>query len=200
MKLTADGVTTYQDMTVNGVRVGQGGGDIDTNTAVGYAALAVNTTANYNVGVGYAALGANLSGAGNTGLGFQALLANSTASNNTAVGVNAGSLLTTGSNNTCIGNNAQPSSDGVSNEVTIGNDDVETTRLKGRVEFSSYPDKGKSAEAPNMYISATGLVYESTTAFYSTEEVDKMLAIKDKLIEKLSARLDSLELKFKALK
>jgi hypothetical protein len=31
-------------------------------------------------------------------------------------------------------------------------------------------------------------------------DVDKKLAIKDKLIEKLSARLDELELKFKALK
>ena len=119
---------------------------------------------------------------------------------NTAIGYYAGSNLVTGEGNIFIGNNAQPSNSTVSNEVTIGNDDVETTRLKGRVEFSSYPDKGKSAEAPNMYISATGLVYESTTAFYSTEEVDKMLAIKDKLIEKLSARLDSLELKFKALK
>ena len=37
-------------------------------------------------------------------------------------------------------------------------------------------------------------------SYYSTEEVDKKLAIKDKLIEKLSARLDELELKFKALK
>ena len=54
--------------------------------------------------------------------------------------------------------------------------------------------------APNVHIASDGTFYRSTATFYSTEEVDKKLAIKDKLIEKLSARLDSLELKFKALK
>ena len=50
---------------------------------------------------------------------------------------------------------------------------------------------------PNMYIAPDGTFYRSTASFYSTEEVDKMLTIKDKLIEKLSARLDSLEKKVK---
>ena len=40
-------------------------------------------------------------------------------------------------------------------------------------------------------------IYKSTTAFYSADDVDKRLAIKDKLIEKLSARLDELEKKVK---
>ena len=35
------------------------------------------------------------------------------------------------------------------------------------------------------------------SAYYSAEEVDKKLAIKDKLIEKLSARLDELEKRVK---
>ena len=59
---------------------------------------------------------------------------------------------------------------------------------------------GDTAGTPNVFITPEGVLYKSTTTFYSTEEVDKMLTIKDKLIEKLSARLDSLELKFKALK
>ena len=47
-----------------------------------------------------------------------------------------------------------------------------------------------------MYInSGTGELVKTTTALYSAEEVDEKLAIKDTLIEKLSARLDSLEKK-----
>ena len=38
------------------------------------------------------------------------------------------------------------------------------------------------------------------TPLTTTTYVQEQLAIKDKLIEKLSARLDELELKFKALK
>ena len=48
-----------------------------------------------------------------------------------------------------------------------------------------------------------GRIYRLTdvrTAEEVEEAMDKKLAIKDKLIEKLSARLDELELKFKALK
>ena len=52
------------------------------------------------------------------------------------------------------------------------------------------------AELPNMHI-AEGRVFKSTTTTYSAEEVDKKLAIKDKLIEKLSARLDKLEKRIK---
>ena len=46
-----------------------------------------------------------------------------------------------------------------------------------------------------MYISSNGAIWKSTATTYTAEEVDKKLAIKDKLIEKLSARLDELEKK-----
>jgi len=50
----------------------------------------------------------------------------------------------------------------------------------------------------NIYLEPTnGRLYRSTTTSYSAEEVDNKLAIKDKLIEKLSARLDELEKKVK---
>ena len=55
----------------------------------------------------------------------------------------------------------------------------------------------EGASAPNVVIGPDGQMFKSTTAFYSTEEVDKKLAIKDKLIEKLSARLDELEKRVK---
>jgi hypothetical protein len=51
--------------------------------------------------------------------------------------------------------------------------------------------------SPNVVFNAEGKLMRSTVTSYSAEEVDKKLAIKDKLIEKLSARLDKLEKKLK---
>ena len=51
--------------------------------------------------------------------------------------------------------------------------------------------------APNVYVDPYGRLYSTVTAYMTEEEVDKKLAIKDKLIEKLSARLDELEKRVK---
>ena len=81
--------------------------------------------------------------------------------------VNAGGDLTTGSNVTCIGYQAQASSPSATNEVTIGNPDVTVVRMG------------------------------NGTPLTTTTYVQEQLAIKDKLIEKLSARLDELEKRVK---
>ena len=98
--------------------------------------------------------------------------------------VNEGDLrfLTGGSYSMTIGGDGQVSTTG---KLTVG----EMTSVG-----SSYPDQ------TNVVCNTEGVLLRSTVTYYSTEEVDKKLAIKDKLIEKLSARLDELELKFKALK
>jgi hypothetical protein len=49
----------------------------------------------------------------------------------------------------------------------------------------------------NVVINSSGQLQKSTETYYSADDVDKKLAIKDKLIEKLSARLDELEKKVK---
>jgi hypothetical protein len=51
--------------------------------------------------------------------------------------------------------------------------------------------------SPNVVFNAEGKLMRSTVTSYSAEEVDKKLAIKDTLIEKLSARLDELEKRVK---
>jgi hypothetical protein len=74
------------DATINGVKVGEGGGSIATNTAVGASALAANTT-----------------GANNLAVGYQAGQANTTGSENTSIGVEAGKGITTGTFNIAVG-------------------------------------------------------------------------------------------------
>ena len=58
-----------------------------------------------------------------------------------------------------------------------------------------------NARVPNLTMGVDGNIQRSTTLTYSAEEteaaIDKKLAIKDKLIEKLSARLDELEKRIK---
>ena len=49
----------------------------------------------------------------------------------------------------------------------------------------------------NLHIASNGVIYRATATTYTAEEVDQKLAIKDKLIEKLSARLDALEKRVK---
>ena len=76
---------------------------IEPNTAVGYNALAANTTGSSNLAVGPAALAANTTGASNTVFGLNAMKSNTTANFNTAVGLGSLSNSISGSNNTSIG-------------------------------------------------------------------------------------------------
>jgi hypothetical protein len=111
-------LTTTADAVINGLTVGRGAGNIDTNTALGISALSVNTgnsntaigrdsitntTGSFNTGVGRNTLRYVSSGGTNTGIGGNALINVSTGSSNTAVGVNALQGITTASNNTAIG-------------------------------------------------------------------------------------------------
>jgi hypothetical protein len=72
-----------------------------SNTAVGFQALYLNTTGNYNTGIGDKAMQDD-KGAQNTGTGYSALIINITGSYNTANGGNA-LYGNGGSNNTAIG-------------------------------------------------------------------------------------------------
>ena len=92
------------------------------NTAVGYQALASNTTANDNTANGYTALRSNTAGGSNTASGFGALYANTGGANNTADGAAALYYNVAGSYNTALGYMAGPdqNSTSLSNATAIG--------------------------------------------------------------------------------
>ena len=185
--LTDTGMTTVSDMVVNLHTLGRGSGNHanstafgygslskatgDQNTAVGYYTLNVNTSGRNNTALGSQTLAKNLTGNCNTGLGDSALNSLTTGGGNTMIGYQAGFTLVSGSNNICIGKGAQPSSSTVSNEATIGDANVTKVRMGNGTSL--------------------------TTTFDVDIAIDKKLAIKDKLIEKLSARLDKLEKRMK---
>ena len=91
------------DLTVNTVKVGLGGGNISTNTAIGVNALNANTSGNFNTAIGYDTLFNNINGSQNTAIGDNALVNVTSGSGNIAIGFVAGQYITTGSKNVFIG-------------------------------------------------------------------------------------------------
>jgi hypothetical protein len=109
------------DITVNGIKIGKGGGNNLSNTAVGSGALALNTTGSGSTAFGNNALskstGGNATafgssalenlttGTANVAFGYTALNQTSTQNSNTAVGDQA-MRMSTGANNTVLGASA----------------------------------------------------------------------------------------------
>jgi hypothetical protein len=113
-------LSTAQDITVNGVTVGRGGGNVDSNTAVGASVLVSNTTGEANTANGQGALYSNTTGSFNTANGVDALFFNTTGNNNTANGLEALTNNTHGNNNTANGNFSLHSNITGSNNTAIG--------------------------------------------------------------------------------
>jgi hypothetical protein len=91
------------DARFNSIRVGRGGGNQPSNTAVGDTALSNNTTGTANTAVGYLALGSsNTAGTSNSAFGYLAMRFSSGGSNS-AFGTTALYGMTSGSNNSAFG-------------------------------------------------------------------------------------------------
>jgi hypothetical protein len=100
--VTFAGITTTSDITVNGLTIGRGSGNVEGNTVVGQGAGQSNIGGYWNSFFGERAGNANTSGYGNSFFGTQAGLLNQTGEYNTYIGHVAGYQIM-GSNNTIIG-------------------------------------------------------------------------------------------------
>jgi hypothetical protein len=99
--------------------LGNGGGDIATNTALGTSALNSNTTGSANTALGVQALQTNTVAARNTVVGYQAAYFNN-ANDTVAVGSQAAYSNTTGASNTAIGKTALYSNTISTNNTAVG--------------------------------------------------------------------------------
>jgi len=136
-------------MTIDGIEVGQGAGNVSTNTAAGVSALASNTTATNNTAVGYLAGSVATTGDFNTSFGAEACRynqlgrgnsffgalagANTTSSNNTGLGFNALVNNTSGSANTAIGGGAVGTTSGALGSNTTGSSNTAIGTSAGRL-------------------------------------------------------------------
>jgi hypothetical protein len=144
--------TFSKDLTVNGIKVGLGAGNVSSNTAIGSAALTSNTTGNSNIAVGMNTLSANQTGSYSTAIGVDALKL-STGGSNTAIGHRTLSNNTSGDNNTATGadalksnttgvyNTAYGSSTLLSNSTGSGNTAIGYTAL-----FSNLTDPSSKGD------------------------------------------------------
>jgi hypothetical protein len=99
------------DALINGLTIGRGSGQQNSNTAIGDRALLSNVQDNFflsngasNTAVGSISLYTNTEGSSNTAVGVQSLFYNLTGSSNTAVGLQSLYYNSTGFNNTAFGN------------------------------------------------------------------------------------------------
>jgi hypothetical protein len=104
--IVSGGIGVLEDSHINGIRIGEGGGSLASNTALGASSLIGNTTGLSNTASGYCTLRLNTTGSNNSASGRAAMELNTTGSNNTAVGYAALQFNTTGSNNAAFGQNA----------------------------------------------------------------------------------------------
>jgi hypothetical protein len=133
-------------VSINGVPVGLGKGNVSSNVAIGSSALNANTTGSNNLALGAntlfhsttatfnSALGENAlrettTGSFNVALGASAMQLNSTGASNTAVGVAAGAYAfnggtsvnnTTSSFSVFLGRDTKPDNIGQTNQIVIG--------------------------------------------------------------------------------
>ena len=160
---------------------GVGGGALalntgDSNTAVGAAALLLNTTGtnntavgtdalvfndggNSNAAIGTFALQSNTDGSANTAVGFQALFSNTDGISNTATGADALVFNTIGNNNTAVGFSALQS-----NDVGIVN-----TANGASALFSNTGGQGNTATGNHA-------LFSNTTANFNTANGNSALA------------------------
>ncbi|MBW6499137.1 MAG: tail fiber domain-containing protein [Bacteroidales bacterium] len=113
-------LTVTGDISVNGIKVGRGGGSISNNTAFGFSALNANTTGGNNIALGASSLYNNTSGEFNTATGPGALFSNTTGKGNIANGSYALYNNTTGYSNVAMGVRALYSNTNRSHLIAIG--------------------------------------------------------------------------------
>ena len=103
------------------MNIGQGGGEIATNTAFGASALGNGSqTGTVNTAIGAFSLFSNTSGTGNTGVGQGAMYLNTTGGSNSSFGDGALGNNTTGGSNTALGRQALTLNTTASNNTAVG--------------------------------------------------------------------------------
>jgi hypothetical protein len=133
-QIVAEGAGTGESgnrIEIDGLRIGKGGGDIASNTALGVSALNANTTGSFNSAVGDSALFNNTTGSSNSTVGYEALANNTTGGNNSAVGYKALLSNTTGIDNSAVGTSALRENTTGSRNSAVGQDALRNNTTGG---------------------------------------------------------------------
>jgi hypothetical protein len=117
----ADFIEADGSATIDGLTVGQGAGNVSTNTAVGASALSSGSlSGGNNTGIGYNSMLSNTSGTDSVAVGTFALYSNTTGVSNTAIGKQAVVNNTTGGSNVGVGYQALAANTTASYNTAVG--------------------------------------------------------------------------------
>ena len=145
-KANIDSVNFVKDITVNGLIVGKGAANIESNTVFGKGVLIGNTTGSNNIAIGAGTMQESTTGSKNIAIGNSNLYGLSTGSKNIAIGNAAMIAISTGEGNIAIGDEAfGNASTGIFNTV-IG---AQAKIADGAFSNSIALGYGASAEASN---------------------------------------------------
>ena len=97
---------TGGDLSINGITVGRGSGNRNSNATVGYQSLNANDTGGNNVAMGSFALYNNTTGFSNVAVGHSSMTGNTEGGSNVAIGQSTLPFNTTGELNIAIGHSA----------------------------------------------------------------------------------------------
>jgi hypothetical protein len=157
------------DALINGLTVGLGGGQVSTNTALGFQALSSNNSYGGNTALGYQSLYSNTYTENNTAVGYKTLF-NNTNGFNTALGESALFSNTSGDSNTGLGLKALYFN-------LIGTNNVAVGRRALACSASSDPLSTKGTSGSGSYNVAVGnySLYLNNNGSYNTAIGDHAL-------------------------
>jgi len=183
--LIVNGAATFTnvDIEVQGVRVGRGNNDVQTNVAVGEDALGTLTSGTQNTAVGHNA-GINLkAGAVNTLYGTRAGFSTNVGNNNVAVGRDALYANAVGGKNVALGTNAGYNSTGDGN-VYIGHYAGNNCTGNGNVVIGPAPDENgtNTTFAPLVPSGDRQLVIGSGTGYWIRGDINYDLTFPNNVI------------------
>jgi hypothetical protein len=183
--LIVNGAATFTnvDIEVQGVRVGRGNNDVQTNVAVGEDALGTLTSGTQNTAVGHNA-GINLrAGAVNTLYGTRAGFSTNVGNNNVAVGRDALYANAVGGKNVALGTNAGYNSTGDGN-VYIGHYAGNNCTGTGNVVIGPAPDENgtNTTFAPLVPSGDRQLVIGSGTGYWIRGDINYDLTFPNNVI------------------
>ena len=157
-----------QDLYVNSVRVGLGGGAVSSNTAVGSGVLTATATGTNNTGGGFNSLNRISSGASNTSWGANCLYATTTGIGNSSYGVYSLYYNNSGSYNTSSGVNALFQNTTASNLTAVGaaalqNNTTNVATLGSITGGTSYTNGTYTGVVMTLSSGSTAITYPTAT-------------------------------------
>ena len=130
-KTFSNTATFNTDISLNGLTVGLGNGQLSSNAAFGASSLGANTTGYSNAAFGGSTLTSNTTGFYNTAIGKDAMHNNTTGSENTGIGLSALYSNVSGGYNTALGSSALVGNTTASYNVAVGRQALGSTTTGG---------------------------------------------------------------------